>query len=388
MNSDAHIKTLQIKETLSEYKDRLHGVGISNGLLGLSLFHYYHFKYSQQEQDIASALEILEECIEKLDDHYSSYTTKTDIIELGLYIQFLFDSDILDVDENLLSELDEIILEITSEQIEKKNIHNITGALSGGTYFLKRQSFEKRTEILLKILSIIEQKAIKKNDHQVYWEVDFRKKNNTELNLNHGIAGVLSFLIKLYNNNIEKEKCKELILKGINFILAQKKVHEMNWFPQFAFENEFLEHHNLSYGDIGIGYIITKAGESIQNDNFYKQGLEILENCANYRDDSQQYIKDANLIYGASGLSSFFNVLYQKYNKGSFKAAYTYWHHKVMEFGSTDSQWAGYRSHFNNDHDFVHLSFAQGILGIGISLLSNAVNDSGSFLSFLKYDIQ
>jgi len=164
MNFDTVGKIHEIKNVLSDHKDQFNGIGLSNGLLGLSLFHYYSFKYFNQEKDIEQALEILENCIEKLDENYTSYTTKADIIELGQYIQFLTDNHILDTEDSLLDDLDDIILEITNEEIRKKNLHNLTGALCGGTYFLKRHSFEKRESLLKEILHIIEEKKITKND--------------------------------------------------------------------------------------------------------------------------------------------------------------------------------------------------------------------------------
>lgn len=387
MNFDSIKKIHQIKKVLSDNKDKLNGIGLSNGLLGASLFHYYSFKYFNQENDIETALEILENCIEKLNENYSSYTTKIDIIELGLYIQFLTDNHILDTEDSLLEDLDEIILEITNEEVHKKNLHNITGALSGGAYFIKRKNSVKRENVLKSILQLIEEKKITKNGKETYWEFDFRGVKCTETNLNHGIAGILSFLIKLYKTGIEKEKCRKLILSGIHFILSQKQISKNNWFPQFAFQNDFSEYSNLSYGDIGIGYILIKAGESIHDKEIIQEGLKILDHCAQYREDSPRYIRDANLIYGSTGLSTFFHHLSREYENTSFKDAHTYWYNKTTVFSTTNSEWAGYTSHFNSDQDHAHLSFSQGISGIGIALLSHLINDSELFLSFLKYDI-
>ena len=387
MNFDTVEKIRQIKKVLSENKDKFNGIGISNGLLGLSLFHYYSFKYFNQEEDINVSLEILENCIGQLNENYSSYTTKTDIIELGLYIQFLTDHNILDTEDSLLDDLDEVILEITNEEILKKNLHNITGALSGGTYFFKRHSFEKRENILKNILQIIEEKKIVKNDKEIYWEFDFRGINCAETNLNHGIAGILSFLIKLYKTGIEKKRCRKLILSGVRFILSQKQISNNNWFPQFAFQNDFSQYSNLSYGDIGIGYILIKAGENINDQEILSEGIKVLDHWAKYREEQPKYINDANLIYGTAGLSSFFYHLSRNYKTSSFSDAHLYWHKKTAEFNSENSKWAGYTSYFNNDQDYAHLSFSQGISGIGIALLSHLTNDSETFLSFLKYDI-
>ncbi|MBK1897534.1 lanthionine synthetase LanC family protein [Chryseobacterium paridis] len=387
MDFDNVEKICQIKNVLSDNKDKFNGIGLSNGLLGLSLFHYYSFKYFNQEEDLDFSLEILENCIEQLDENYSSYTTKTDIIELGLYIQFLTDHNILDTEDSLLNDLDEIILEITNEEIDKKNLHNITGALSGGTYFLKRHSFTKRESILKDILQVIEEKKITKSDQEIYWEFDFRGVNCVETNLNHGIAGILSFLIKLYKAGIETKRCRQLILSGVRFILSQKQISNNNWFPQFAFQNDFSEYSNLSYGDIGIGYILIKAGENINDERMVTEGLKVLDHWAKYREEQPKYIKDANLIYGTIGLSSFFYHLSRNYEIASFRDAHLYWYKKTAEFNSENSKWAGYSSYFNSDQDYAHLSFSQGISGIGIALLSHLTNDSELFLNFLKYDI-
>ncbi|AZA84274.1 hypothetical protein C1637_05365 [Chryseobacterium lactis] len=379
-------KISSIKSCLEKSKEKLQGIGLSNGILGLSLFYYYCFLDSKDEYSLNLSLEIVEECIEKLDGDYTSFTTKTDIIQLGLYLQFLTHHNVLKEDEFML-EFDQIVLEITRLEINNKNLDNISGALTGGTYFLSRSTDSDQTEILLEIFNLIEQESIRLNEDMIYWEFDLRGEKNIELNLHHGSAGIVSFLLKLYTiTALHKDKCKEMIYSAINFILSQKKYGQINMFPQNAFTEDMLGYHNFTYGDIGIGYIITETGKKFEDDFLISEGLEILKNAALYRDPHKEFIKDANIIYGASGLNLLFAHFHEIYGMDVFKQAEVHWYHEILKLGNENSQWAGYNTYFNGTYDFAQLSLSQGLAGIGINLLNNK-KSTPSFLRLLGYDI-
>jgi hypothetical protein len=52
--------------------------------------------------------------------------------------------------------------------------------------------------------------------------------------------------------------------------------------------------------------------------------------------------------------------------------------------GDKKSPWAGYISHFNAHQDYTHLSFIEGICGIGIMLMVNELELDHDYLNFLN----
>lgn len=174
----------------------------------------------------------------------------------------------------------------------------------------------------------------------------------------------------------------------INFILSQENRTDVNWFPINAFENKKPGYHNLSYGDIGIGYTLFMAGKILENNNYCERAILILENAAAFKDEKREYIKDANLIYGASGLCSVFNLLYDLTKNEKMLFAREYWYNKILEANDyTDVNWAGFNTYFNGVYEYAQLGFSQGIIGIGITLMADDMDMHNDYLSFLNYDL-
>lgn len=383
------LKIKEIENILYSNKTRPKSIGMSNGILGISFFYYYMFKLTQEENFLSVCVELFEEAIDRLSESYSSANYKADIVELGLYSVFLSNNEIVEIEQDFFETLDEIILEFTKEEIKAKNLHNLSGALLGGFYFIKRKLKTQRSSTLLSILSLIEEKAVTiKNE--TYWLSDFRKHGKIELNLNHGTCGIISFLIELYNCDIEKDRCSSLIISGFSFIINQKKDNtNKTLFPFFAFENNFLEYSNLSYGDISIGYTLLKGGEALHDKTLINEGLSILSNVIKKSRMFENNIKEASLIYGSCGLTSIYSYIYHRYNLEEFKEGYTFWNNKTKEFSHFSNKWAGFTVYFKSNMEIdTQLSFAHGIAGIGISLISSILNENTKdYLQFLKYNI-
>ena len=168
-------------------------------------------------------------------------------------------------------------------------------------------------------------------------------------------------------------------------LLKCKKSKGVNLFP---FDKERIMNDNFSlnliYGDIGIAYVIYKAGVLLKNENFIEKGIEILINAAKYRDNSN-YILDVNLNYGCLGLSSFFRFFNEIESNILFEKASIYWKEKYSILRSNDNkEWAGFKSINNNWDVNTNLSFGHGIIGIGIALMSYKKGLDLDFLKFLN----
>ncbi len=379
------MKTLEKIQDCLLANTELNGIGISNGILGKSLFYYYNYLYTQDQQWLELSVSLIEESLEMLSTDYSSISPQNDIIEAGIYLNFLYKNQVLsDEVEFILNDFEELIDEIFTTRLKDENLDGITGVFAPLQFYLSSE--KKCKEKLDQVFKLVEQKAIE-NENQVYWLFDLRSLENSyvELGYNHGLAGVISFLIECYGYNVNKEECKNLISKGLNFLERHLDREGTCWFPQTANKNNKLQYHNLSYGDLGIGYTFYKAGEVLKNSYWTSLGIEILENAAEYKDDNESYIRDANMIYGASGLYAFFDMMYRLTSKNIFKASKDYWYLKILEKGNNNTVWAGYNTYYNGIYDFAQLGISQGILGIGLTLLCKELDIKNEYLNFLNF---
>ncbi|MDR6763868.1 hypothetical protein J2Y38_004092 [Flavobacterium sp. 2755] len=388
--TESLIKIDEIQKSIAKSEDLINYIGYSDGILGFSLFYYYEYLYSAKEKSLQTAVYYLEQSMSKLDENYKSPNPQIEIIEIGLYLMFLYKKGILSDDIlDYLDDLDDVIEANLLKKIDEGDLGYTAGLLKVGYYFVKREN-NNRNHLLHKILDRIENLSLFEGDLR-YWKFYFRNPKNpyVELGLGHGVAGVVSFLLHLFKAGIETERCELLLNSSIAFLLSQNNKSGVNWFPVNAFENDSYQYHNLSYGDIGIGYTLYKAGQILKNKNYCKEALLILENAAYFRDEDREYIRDANLVYGASGLYIVFNLLYDLTQSDKILCARDYWYNKILEFGnetdSTDS--AGYNTYFNGIYDYAQLGFSQGIAGIGMALMAQEIKIDNDYLSFLNYDL-
>ena len=114
--------------------------------------------------------------------------------------------------------------------------------------------------------------------------------------------------------------------------------------------------------------------------------ITVLENTLKFRDSENIFIKDAELIYGASGLFALYSDLASETNNNLFKSASQYWLDKISVHSDNDTPWAGYDTYKNGFDEYIQLSFSHGICGIGIALMSHEMGlDHRKYLTFFNY---
>ena len=367
-------------------------VDLSDGFLGISLFYYYLFLYKKQDYCLIKSIEIIESVFEKLNNgcEYNS----NDIIELTKYLYFLYSKKIIDINEieSSLEQLDLFLIKILNSKLEKNDLDSLNGLISLGHLFLDLSEINPKYIInLTEILKVIDNmKRSRNNDNEYFWYFNMRDKINPiiEFGYFHGISGIVYFLTCLYEKKIEFEKCENLITKAITFLEKNKRKDEINFYPHCINsinEYKYRTYQNINYGDIGIGFTIYKSGLVLQNETFKKIGIETIENAANFRDDRGDYIKDAELVYGSSGLFAFFDKMENEHPSKLFKSARQYWMEKTINYNNNNTKFAGYETYRNGFDEDIQVSFAHGIAGIGIALINYKLNLKHEYLKFFNY---
>lgn len=369
----------------------LNRVGLSDGILGLAMFYYYAYLYSNEEIYKEMIIPCVEQAITNLNAIYQTDDIDLEIIEIGEFLMFLVTKELIAAEEieYILLELDELIEQFLLKSIVQRDLDYTAGSLKAGVYFLHRNSKE---HLCYALLECIEQLAVSKNEF-IYWnfDLDNSKQFKPHLGLGHGLCGVVSYLLQLYQKGFEQTRCRNLLNKSILFLLKEEnQMQSTNWYSIYAFESKVLYYHNLSYGDLGIGYVLYKAGIVLENQEYCIRALNIFENSASFRDHTVKYIHDANLIYGAAGLFAVFDEVSRFYKSEKIEEAKEYWYKKINEFRATSSKnikWAGFSTYFNREFDYAQLGFSQGIIGIAIVLIAREMNLTNDYLHFLNYDL-
>ncbi|MCD2258062.1 lanthionine synthetase LanC family protein [Psychroserpens luteolus] len=385
-----HINTKPdlIREALIKNDSKFINMGIMDGLLGLSLYHYYYYLFTNDDVYLNDVITYLEKSIEGIGDHYKGTNIINNIIDLGDYLFFLYQQGVIDKEDinELLVDSDTIIKDFLLEETNKKNLDPMLGAIKAGYYLLNRLEFIDVNSELIALLSSIEEQTITVESF-VYWESILKDPQEpiVELGVTHGVAGIVNFLLQAYSKNIAYNNLKSLILRGLNFLYEFNEKKGVNWFRLEANEKEKLNYQDLAYGDIGIGYTFLNAGTLLQNDDLLAIGSDILQNAAKFRDNNEKYTKDASLFYGSSGLCALFSKVNTKLEDSKLQEAVNYWKDITLNKDNKKSAWAGYHSNYNAQHDYTHLSFSEGICGIGIMLMAQEKELGHDYLRFLNF---
>jgi len=125
----------------------------------------------------------------------------------------------------------------------------------------------------------------------------------------------------------------------------------------------------ICYGDLGVAYALYRANKFLKNS-------EIDKICAIIFTESSErkqgyFPPDASITYGASGLSIFFEKLFNLTNDTRFYKAKCYWNNQILNYATNENQFAGFYSMTSKEIDLWNYSFSWGIIGIGIVMMKS-----------------
>lgn len=378
----------KIEKVLSKEKYVLNDVGINKGILGLSLFYYYYHLYQENAEFVEKSAYYLNFGLSKVNELYDGDFLILDMCEIAHLLYFYKKKELINEDINdYLKGYDDWALKFLSSKIDEKNIDPVNGCVGIGYYLLQRMEDENFENEIKTIINTIDNLAIRKKEF-IRWDYNFLwGKLSNELGIMHGVAGTVQFLLYCYKMNIEKEKCLELLTGALNYLISNriKDNKDINLFPFDSIKQSRIDYSNLCYGDLGIAFVLFQAGQILNNNSYYNLFNEIVDNFLSKHKIIEKELNDASLLYGYSGLLSLMRTFYQYTGKVEYLENADYWCEKILESNRNNTPWAGYATYFNNEFDELQLSFSQGIIGVGISLMLADLKIDNEHLFFLKY---
>ncbi|MFE3872175.1 lanthionine synthetase LanC family protein [Flavobacterium sp. ZS1P70] len=388
---------IEIEESIRKNNKIFTSMGVTNGLAGVSLFYYYlNSKEKASDMKLDFCLHYLEKSIDGLNESYMGSTIVNDILEIGCLLDFYRDKGILSYDDTIsyFDNYEPIIESLLIENLDKNILNPVFGVLNFANYFISRKpSIENKYNYLfVKVLDKIEELSCSHKDSEgIYWVSNIKREGEylIELGIRHGVMGIIDHLVKLYEIGFQRERVFGLIEKALRYVIYYKLQFGKSLFPFSA--DKTPEKRDFSfgtiYGDLGIAYGLYRAGMICKLPNYTKIGMEVLLNSCEFRDDDNDKITDANLLYGNLGVASLLNLFKKNIDNSILNDSVEYWYNKTEQYKTNNNQWAGFDSTFNKFDINTQLSFGHGIIGIGIALLNFEKELNFDFLSFINYSL-
>lgn len=372
----------RIEEILSAIENYISGnpleMGLFSGNCGISLFLFCYARTYNDERIFDKGLELMNVTIDNIDnDQFNSFSSG--LPGLAYTISLLNKSKILETDID--SEVDEYLVNLLKAKLRIGESYDyLHGILGIALYFIEKENLSKKdVELLTDVVEFIEQKSIIHNNSKgCKWQCNFNTLSSPvniddfDLSLAHGSAGIILILCKLYQKEIEKKRVAQLISKSIDYLLEQEFDLSLSYsyFPSSVRDN-VVKPSRLAwcYGDLGIAWALWNAGSLLGNKFWSDKAIRIFNHSVNRKTFEETSIIDAGFCHGASGVSHFFQRMYQETELPLYKEASTYWLEKTLELNNYPDGPAGYKSCYMGEW-YGSYTLLEGISGIGLALLS------------------
>ncbi len=322
------------------------------------------------------------ELIDSLNLGEDSITTSfcSGLAGYGWLLNYLVKHDIIEVSDEYFEEIDSILAEQLEIEVSDNQFDQMHNAISIGRYFICRNN--KR--ILTYLLSELSKNKIT-TDNEVKWESVNLVKGlvKYDFGLAHGMAGILYFISKCYELNIQKELCTELVNGVFDFYRNnEQNYNKCNSFFPTAVSCDDYSHinrnHNVRfawcYGDAGVLYSLYLCSKKMNINELMNYSLEKLKKTINRIDTIDTAVNDAGFCHGSSSLMHIYNRLYLTTNDDDFLEAAKYWAKVTIIHGSCNTNKSGYLFFTDLQNWSESNCLLEGVAGVALSLLSMQYN--------------
>lgn len=211
---------------------------------------------------------------------------------------------------------------LLNQEFEKHvdwNLDFLHGAIGIGLFHVMRAKYDKSAYLFVnKILEYLEKNGIYNTDGSVYWKYPNRYGIQQEnLSLSHGISSTAMFISRAFKVLALQDRliCIRLLI-GIGKYL---KSHLLNpnilgsYTPMLPYNTK--SRLGWCYGDIGTSVALRTIGEITHDLDLLDLSYEIAAHAAVCRNDlKSNYVFDACLCHGSSGIAHFFKNCFSYYN--------------------------------------------------------------------------
>ena len=377
------LKEIDNSIRLNYYNEEL--TGVLAGTAGISMFQFHYSKYLDNDKHATLATEILESCIQNIKVPNISMSFCSGISGLGWTLCQLAAEEFIENDlDEFFIKIDEAVFDTMVSNLRRGNFDFLHGGIGNALYFLNRYRITNSDKLKItykeRLLDfIIELELLSEKDGcYVKWpsKMDFSNKGKSyDLGLSHGIAGIISFLAKLYNYDDFRQQTEDLFRGAIRYLLSYQnsKLDTVSLFPSSISEKGGSYSCRLSwcYGDLGIGIALYNASKVLNDKTLEIDSLKILEYCTDRTHPENTGVCDASICHGSFGICLVFNRIYRETGNQQFKNAAKFWLEDGLKKATHKNGHAGFKQWDTQEQNWYStLSVLEGISGIGLTLIN------------------
>lgn len=381
-----HVKLEEIDEIISNTYKNEEEIGVLIGLSGLSMFKFYYSKYLDNNDSAKLGLEILVNCIERINDGYNHTTYCSGIAGFGWTLDHLKREGFIDFDnDKLLTQLDEFLESVMISNMQDGYYDFLHGALGHAYYFLARYKTTKLTRlkekykfILLKFIDLLSDKGVKDEEGKYKWISKLDINSNEKgynLSLSHGISSIVGILTKLNQYDDFRMKTEKILVGSIKYILNTKEegFESFSCFPSWVSknpENKGPRRLAWCYGDLGIAIRLWYASIILKDYELKNISVKILNHASKRTASKNSMVIDASICHGSYGNAQIFYRAYQETNLLNFKKTKDFWIQDGLEKAIHKNGFAGYKQWSGVEKKWTsETSLLEGVSGIGLVIL-------------------
>jgi hypothetical protein len=193
------------------------------------------------------------------------------------------------------------------------------------------------------------------------------------------MASIAAILSKLYKiDGINEDKTETLLRGTVKYILAQEidKYKYGSYFSNYALESTpTITKSRLAwcYGDLGIASALYQAGIALKEKTWINKALDIILFAATQRRNlKDNYVIDAGLCHGTTGIGHIFYRMWWNTKMPEFKDAANYWFNQTLTMITSKDGLSNFKIYDMQNEKLLitHYGLLGGVSGLGLALLT------------------
>jgi lantibiotic modifying enzyme len=375
----------EISHTLDGFAEQQDAPGLLGGYTGTALFYAYYYQLTGKRKYLRKVYDILQRCIQALAEVPLPFSHCNGIAGIAWCIQHLLKAGF--VTEDGMSDIFEEVDEILGSEMQEEVLHNHYDFLHEGLgialYFLEKDHHPDAEMYLTNIVAQLEKAALKMN-RGISWQDHLTKPQehpietvSFNMGLAHGVPAIISILAAIHSKGIAVEKTRNLIGKGIDWILSNRNIPGDGVSALFPVlvdaDNKPLtgkqSRLGWCYGDLSIATLLLNAGTSLNNNTYTQQALEIFIYTVQHRNEKNSSVHDACLCHGSAGISHIYRRAWLQTKEPILLKGAEYWLQQTLQMNKHVDGVAGFRFYGKEDYE-IKYGMLEGITGVGLALIA------------------
>jgi|GEM_PF-3906888 lantibiotic modifying enzyme len=273
------------------YRSSKKNVGLYGGKAGLVLFYAYLYRQTGREHHFEAFSRLLDECILSVNASTLSGTFVAGVSGIGWLIRHLMNIGMLDESSvEILDEIEPHILQSLEVDLLRKEYEIFTGVAGKGLYFLEGPMTQTAKKGIERILEILQEGAVVDDDGIAWLKNSWHSGEiYNDLGIPHGIPGIILFLCRVSETNIERDLVLRLIDGATSWVLSKECHKGRGYFPHVA-GREFIGRLAWCYGDLGVGAALLAASETLSSPALREKSMTI------FSKEAERDISSANVF--------------------------------------------------------------------------------------------